>query len=110
MQQGPVAQRHERRAFNPRRPRFDPELVHGITGFVPDRPGSRALIARFREEYYTAAEVAALCEVKVPTVSMWRRAGKITGTELPGGRRFVYPRADIDALAAGLRLRRRRGY
>jgi hypothetical protein len=78
---------------------------------MPDRLSSRALAARFREEYYTAAEVAALCEVGVPAVAAWRRAGRITGTELPGGRRFVYPRAGIDALAATLRRRKQQlGY
>lgn len=67
---------------------------------MPDRPGSRKLITQFREEYYTAAEVAAIFGIGMSAVAVWRRTGKITGTELPGGRRYMYSRAGIDALAA----------
>jgi helix-turn-helix protein len=65
---------------------------------VASRAESGELIARFARENYTPKEVAALFRVDVATVARWRRAGKITGIELPGGRRWMYPRHLIDAL------------
>ena len=56
------------------------------------------------QEYMTTAEVAAVVRVPTETVRYWRHVGKgPTSFKVPGGRRVLYARADVEQWLADAR-------
>ena len=55
-------------------------------------------------DYMTTAEVAELLRVPSETVRFWRHVGKGPRSfKIPGGRRVLYARADVEAFIAEAR-------